>query len=245
LGLQLIDRTQDFTRSSREGSIPIARGWVGKLRPEAGGSKDFYVPPARCEHTTLKPNVIGVTNTSWIHKSRASNSQKKSNECIELTWTGKVIQQCLNSTQKNISASNKVEKNSAHPWDADDIEERLLLEKNESSGGFVFYWKSIEKFNSGLLKQPDNQKPQRIETHQTNQETLKGLMLGYDEGSWWCQSLSCQTIKSGVIPFNFAIKEFHEFLKLLVGHANICCIRHGALLNEHVVVLTTHIAQFL
>ena len=55
LGLQLIDRTQDFTRSSSEGSIPIARGWVGKLRPEAGGSKDFYVPPARCEHTTLKP----------------------------------------------------------------------------------------------------------------------------------------------------------------------------------------------
>jgi len=45
----------------------------------------------------------------------------------------------LNSTQAIISATNKVEKNSAHPWDAEDIKERLLLEKNEGSGGFEFY----------------------------------------------------------------------------------------------------------
>ncbi|MDC0269496.1 hypothetical protein OAK57_02385 [Synechococcus sp. AH-551-N23] len=45
----------------------------------------------------------------------------------------------MNSTQAIISATNKVEKNSAHPWDAEDIKERLLLEKNEGSGGFEFY----------------------------------------------------------------------------------------------------------
>ncbi|MDB4336215.1 hypothetical protein N9996_01360 [Synechococcus sp. AH-603-M21] len=45
----------------------------------------------------------------------------------------------MNSTQAIISASNKVEKNSAHPWDAEDIEERLLLEKDEGSGSLRFY----------------------------------------------------------------------------------------------------------
>ncbi|QNJ26517.1 hypothetical protein SynSYN20_02195 [Synechococcus sp. SYN20] len=45
----------------------------------------------------------------------------------------------MNSTQKNISAANKVEKNSAHPWDAEDIKERFLLEKNEGSDSLIFY----------------------------------------------------------------------------------------------------------
>ena len=49
------------------------------------------------------------------------------------------IQQCLNSTQAIISAADKVEKNSAHPWDAEDIEERLLLEKNEGADSLMFY----------------------------------------------------------------------------------------------------------
>ena len=119
LGVQLIDRTQNFTRSSREGSIPIAWGWVGKLRPKAGGSKNVPVPPARYEHITLK----GAEHQ--IHKG-------KLNECIGLAWTGKTLEQCLNSTQAIISASNKVEKNLAHLWDAGDAEERLLVEKTKA-----------------------------------------------------------------------------------------------------------------
>ena len=118
--------------------------------------KNFPVPRARYEHITLK----GAEHQ--IHKG-------KLNECIELAWTGKPLQQCLHSTQTIISASNKVVKNSAHLRDAEDTEERLLVEKNEGSGSLMFYWKSIEKFNTGLHKQPDNQRPQRIETHQTNQ----------------------------------------------------------------------------
>ena len=119
-------------------------------------------------------NPQARTSLEWLTQAgytRVENQihKRKSNECIELTWTGKPIQQCLNSTQAIISATNKVEKNSAHPWDAEDIKERFLLEKNEGSDSLIFYWKSIEKINNDLLKQPDNQKPQRIETHQTNQ----------------------------------------------------------------------------
>ena len=51
--------------------------------------------------------------------------------------------------------------------------------------------------------------------------------------------------QSGVIPFDFAVKELHQFLKLLIGNTHICSIWHGAFLDENVVVLTTHIAQFL
>jgi len=44
----------------------------------------------------------------------------------------------LNSTQAIISATNKVEKNSAHPWDAEDIKERLLLEKTKAQVASCF-----------------------------------------------------------------------------------------------------------
>ena len=50
---------------------------------------------------------------------------------------------------------------------------------------------------------------------------------------------------SNVVPFNFPVKELHQFLKLLIGNTHICSIWHGAFLDENVVVLTTHIAQFL
>ena len=48
-----------------------------------------------------------------------------------------------------------------------------------------------------------------------------------------------------IVPFNFAIKELHQLLKLLISNANIRSIWHGALLNKDVVVLPTHIAKFL
>ena len=113
-------------------------------------------------------NVIGVTNTSWIHKSRASNSQKKIKWMHRINLNGEAHSTMLELNPGDYF-SIKQGWESAHPWDAEDIEERLLLEKNEGSDSPIFYWKSIEKINNGLLKQPDNQKPQRIETHQTNQ----------------------------------------------------------------------------
>ena len=47
LGLQLIDRTKDFTRSSRKNFIPIAWEGVRKLRPKAGRFKCLHVHTAR------------------------------------------------------------------------------------------------------------------------------------------------------------------------------------------------------
>ena len=82
LGVQLIDRTQNFTRSSREGSIPIAWGWVGKLRPKAGGSKKL--PCSSC--------------SLWAHNpqgSRASNPQRKVKWMHRVSLNGKALRTML------------------------------------------------------------------------------------------------------------------------------------------------------